>query len=301
MRCSKAPACHVYFLKLCRPGIKVRNFTSAGKAAVEQLTAQNVFSSMSNTLFVGKVYHRFDELPSTNDYARELIAKSKPSEGMVVRAASQSAGRGQFGSKWVAEPGANLTLSVILYPTNVPVQAQFRLSEAIALAVWDTVDKVLSAGGEHLPGISIKWPNDIYIGSRKAAGILIQNTLNGQYLQSSVAGIGLNVNQTDFPPEAPNATSLCLMAGQPFDLEAVAGILFEQIERRYLQLKAGRFAALRDEYCAHLLGLGEVKQFGRPDGSRFTGIIRGVAENGRLVILIDGVEALFDIKEVQLV
>ena len=101
---------------------------------------------MTNTLFTGKVYYRFDELPSTNDYARDLLAKSRPSEGTVVRAASQSAGRGQFGSSWVAEPDANLTLSVILYPNWLKITDQFRLSEAVALAVRDTVSITVDGG-----------------------------------------------------------------------------------------------------------------------------------------------------------
>ena len=92
---------------------------------------------MANTLFIGKVYYRFDELPSTNDRAAELIAKSKPPEGMVVRADSQSAGRGQFGSRWESDSGKNLTFSVILYPTWLDVSAQFYLSMAIALGVHD--------------------------------------------------------------------------------------------------------------------------------------------------------------------
>lgn len=83
---------------------------------------------MTNTLFIGKVYHRFDQLPSTNDWAAELLAKSKPPEGTVVRADSQSAGRGQFGSRWESVAGKNLTISIILYPRWLEVSAQFYLS-----------------------------------------------------------------------------------------------------------------------------------------------------------------------------
>ncbi|MBK9336717.1 MAG: biotin--[acetyl-CoA-carboxylase] ligase [Lewinellaceae bacterium] len=134
---------------------------------------------MANTLFIGKVYHRFDALPSTNDYARELLAKSKPPEGTVLRAASQSAGRGQYGSRWLSAAGQNLTLSIILYPKWLQVAEQFRLSEAVALAVRDTVVAALPhASGA---GVLIKWPNDVYLSDRKIAGILIQNALNGLF------------------------------------------------------------------------------------------------------------------------
>ncbi|HRI60574.1 MAG TPA: hypothetical protein PK228_12640, partial [Saprospiraceae bacterium] len=95
---------------------------------------------MTNTLFIGKVYHRFDELPSTNDWAAELLAKSKPPEGTAVRADSQSAGRGQYGSRWESAAGKNLTISIILYPRWLEVSAQFYLSMAVALGVQDAAD-----------------------------------------------------------------------------------------------------------------------------------------------------------------
>ena len=293
-----------------------------------ELAAKNASKPMTNTIFVGKVYLRFDELPSTNDHARELLAKSKPPEGTVIRAASQSAGRGQYGSRWVSEPGANLTLSVIFYPRFLPVAAQFRLSEAVALAVRDTVD-----GGRwtvdrppstvhrppstvrrppstvHRPPstpeasgstVQIKWPNDIYISGRKTAGILIQNSLSGNYLQSSVVGIGLNVNQLQFPESAPNATSLALATGAPFDLEAVAETILVQIERRYLQLKSGAVAVLRDEYHEHLLGRGEERQFIDKHGRSLTGTIQGVSDDGRLILHTAGGPAFFAVKEIQM-
>lgn len=252
---------------------------------------------MSNTLFTGKVYLRFDELASTNDYARDLIAKSKPAEGTVIRADTQSAGRGQFGSKWLSAPGENLTLSLILYPNWLRAADQFRLSEAVALALHDCVRHLLP-----LPHtVNIKWPNDLYIGDRKVAGVLIQNALKGVFLQSSIVGIGLNVNQTRFPAEVPNATSLALAAGHTFDLDEVAGMLFECLEQRYLQLRSAQAEALRDAYHACLLGMGEARQFADAGGHVFSGEILGVADDGRLRIRTATGDALFAVKEVQMV
>lgn len=263
---------------------------------------------MSNTLFVGKVYLRFDELPSTNDYARDLVAKSKPAEGTVVRAASQSAGRGQYGSRWESEPGQNLTLSVIFYPSFLPVAEQFRLSEAVALAVLDTVDgegfsETVPPSTVHRPPSTVKWPNDIYLGDRKAAGILIQNSLAGAHIQSSVVGIGLNVNQMVFRSNAPNPVSLAQATGSFFDLDKLADSLFKNLEIRYLQLKtaAGR-AAIQVEYEHHLYRLGELSKFRHlADDSVFEGIIRGVAADGRLRVEVGEAERLFAVKEVGLV
>lgn len=265
---------------------------------------------MANSIFIGKVYHRFDELPSTNDWASELLAKNKPPEGTVVRADSQSAGRGQFGSRWESEPGKNLTLSVILYPTWLEIQAQFYLSMAVALALRDTVQGTrYTAHGEYsvsstvnrLP-CTVKWPNDLYLGERKVAGILIQNNLSGQNLQASVVGIGLNVNQMEFDPILPNPTSLASFLGKKFDLDEVAELLFECLERRYLQLKSGQRAAIKAEYERALFRLNESSKFVRTtDDSEFTGIIREVTEEGRLRIEAENGEETFEVKGVKFI
>lgn len=262
---------------------------------------------MINTLFIGKVCRRFEELTSTNDYAFELIsragegkaAKSKPPEGMVVWADNQTAGRGQFGSRWESTPGKNLTFSVILYPIWLEVPAQFYLSMAMALGLRDAVASPGPPGGGE-PGTAIKWPNDLYLGNRKAAGILIQNTISGQYLQASVVGIGLNVNQLEFDPGIPNPTSLALAQGRLFDLESVAGRLFECLEQRYLQLKSDQRKLLKTEYEQCLYRLGEPVLFRRmADDSEFSGTIRGVTETGMLKVETASGEETFEVKEIR--
>lgn len=260
---------------------------------------------MTNTLFVGKVYYRFDKLPSTNDHAQDLIAKSRPAEGTVVRAAMQTAGRGQYGSRWESAAGENLTLSVIFYPGWLPPTQQFRLSMAVALALRATVEaslaemrKVALDAGE-APEVTIKWPNDIYINDKKTAGILIQNSLSGNQLANSVVGIGLNVNQTVFPAELTRATSLAASSSLgPFDLEAVAEILFGELEQQYLALRAGN-ALLETQYLAQLYRFGVTARYRRvADGRELQATITGISETGRLVLESDhGVES-FDIKEI---
>lgn len=252
---------------------------------------------MTNTGFIGKVYHRFDQLASTNDYAAELLAKSKPPEGTVVQAASQSAGRGQYGSHWHSAPGQNLTLSVIFYPSWLPIDAQFRLNEAVALAVFDTLDSL--PGRPQTALLRIKWPNDIWLGPLKTAGILLQNSLKGRSLDSTIAGIGLNVNQLEFPPEAPRAISLAQEWGHTFDLDALAHQLFACLERRYLQLKSGQTDALRADYHQRLLGWKTTRSFRRPDGSVFSGEIQGVAEDGQLMVQTARGTEMFGLKEIQ--
>jgi len=348
---------------------------------------------MSNTLFVGKVYHRFDELPSTNDLAAKLVdlsevssplkglegtAKTKPPEGTVVRAANQTAGRGQLGSKWHSSSGDNLLLSIIFYPTWLEVQAQFYLSMAVALGVNDVIGSLghlslghlslghsslghsslghsslghsslghsslgrlslgrlslgrlslgrlslgrLSLGRSSLGrsslghsslghsslghlslGHSIKWPNDLYLGNKKTAGILIQNVLSGSNLQSSIVGIGLNVNQLSFPPDLPNATSLALTFGKTMDLDKIAERLFECLERRYLQLKAGNRAAIKTEYEENLWRRGERSCFVRSsENVEFEGIILGITEHGFLQVETKAGLEEFEVKQLRFV
>ncbi len=272
---------------------------------------------MSNTLFVGKVYHRFDVLPSTNDWAANLVAptiasphlgglggaaKTKPPEGTVVRAANQTAGRGQLGSLWQSAPEENLLLSIILYPTWLEVQAQFYLSMAVALGLNDLLESILNRPSSIVNAHSIKWPNDLYLNDQKTAGILIQNSLSGSQLQSSIVGIGLNVNQLEFSVDLPNATSLRRVFGQEFDLDAVADRLFECLERRYLQLKAGNRAEIKAEYEENLWRRGKLSRFVRSAGAQeFEGTILGVTERGLLRVETgEGLEE-FEVKEVRFV
>ncbi len=239
----------------------------------------------------------FPALPSTNLFALELLSKSKPTEGTVISVSYQTDGRGQIGSKWLGEPGKNIALSVILYPFFLKAVQQFSLSQAIALGVRDWAQAILEKP------VHLKWPNDLYIGDRKAGGILIQNSIMGASLQSSVVGIGVNVNQDSFDQTLPNPTSLKIEAGgREFDLEMLKNLLFQHLEQRYLQLKTGLFDTLAADYRDCLYGLGNSKLFQRQDDTTFRGVITGTTPSGLLCILgEDGKEATFDLKAVRLV
>ena len=236
--------------------------------------------SLENTLFVGKVSRRFDTLPSTNTYATEWVAKSRPPEGSSVIAANQTDGRGQFGRKWIAEPAANLLQSVILYPQFLSARRHFLLTQATALAVSDLLLEYL---GE--TAVRIKWPNDLYVGDRKVGGILIQTVFQQTRLQSAVVGIGLNVLQSKFGPDAPRATSLYLERPHPYDLEQLRSLLFRKLEQRYLALRAGRETELQQTYLERLYRMDQATDFVRlADQRAFRGHIRGVSSSGKLVV-----------------
>ena len=158
---------------------------------------------------------------STSTELKRIIQSGRflPS-GSTLRAVTQTAGRGQRGNTWEAQPGKNLTFSILLRPGGILPKHHFLVSEAIAIAVASFVANLI--GDKATDKVSIKWPNDIYYGDRKIAGILIENTLgmSGQILQC-VAGIGININQASFSSAVPNPVSVRQIIGCDLDLESL--------------------------------------------------------------------------------
>ncbi|MBK7406756.1 MAG: biotin--[acetyl-CoA-carboxylase] ligase [Saprospirales bacterium] len=248
-----------------------------------------------NTRFIGKVLLAFPELESTQAYAQELLSNSRPEEGTVIRTSYQTKGKGLLRNTWESEAGKNLLFTVLFYPTFLPLNRAFLLSQAMALGVRDWVSRHVA---EH---VQVKWPNDIYIGEKKVAGILIQNGLSGTRLVYTMVGIGININQTEFPAELPNPGSLTLATGKTFDLDLCLSELCWHLGYWYLQLQAGDWSAVHTDYLRQLYGYGELRTFGRPDGSQFQGRITGIAENGHLVIESGGKVFNFEMKEVRFI
>jgi len=247
-----------------------------------------------NTLFVGQAFTDLPQVASTNAHALELLSKSKPAEGTVISTYRQTDGRGQIGSKWESAPDKNLSLSVIFYPEFLPARAQFQLNIATSLAVFDFVKNRLPERP-----VSIKWPNDIYVGKLKIAGILLQNALINTQIRSSVVGIGININQTTFLTNPPNPTSLSLETNQVFKLDEQIPLLCEFLEQRYLQLKAGKIVPLQHEYLRQLYRFAMPANYQRANGESFTGTITGIDEIGRLKLEVEGKTEVFDLKEIR--
>ena len=253
--------------------------------------------SVNNTLFVGKVFLNFDTLPSTNEYALDLLAKNKPSEGTVISALHQTAGRGQYGSSWDSEGGKAITLSVIFRPIFLNISQQFDLNIAVALAVHDIIRKNAPDVDLH-----IKWPNDIYIGNKKLGGILIQNAISNKKIASSVVGIGLNINQMQFSSKLPNPTSFLLSTGREHDRDTLIQDLCTSLETRYLQLKAGKIQDLKNDYYQTLYNFQIPAKYERANGEQFVGVITGISPEGRLCVRNEGgVEEYFGFKEIKVV
>ena len=235
--------------------------------------------------------YRFDILGSSNDEA----CKPQYVEGDIILAQRQTAGRGQRGHTWESREGENLTFSLLLEPLFLSPSEQFLISECVALGVCDAL---LHYGIE----AQIKWTNDIYIGDRKLAGILIEHKLQGSALARTVAGIGLNVNQKAFSDDLPNPISMAQATGREFDREEVLQTVATSLMARYEQLREGGAKELQADYHQRLYRLGQEHCYALPDGSRFRGIIRGVEPTGALRIENERGELLsFLFKEVEFV
>ena len=158
----------------------------------------------------------FEELASTNDYLKELLSKVKPLEpNTVIMAKNQTAGKGQRGNVWKSEPHTNLTASFLLSPEKLDISSQFSLTVIASLAVYDIIKTFCD---KH---ISIKWPNDIMIGNKKVAGILIENKIVGTQVKHSIIGIGINVYQKQFPAEISSKTTSLILENDNLNLEII--------------------------------------------------------------------------------
>lgn len=248
----------------------------------------------SNSLFVGKVALHLNEVDSTNTFALNLLSKSNPIEGTVIYADIQSAGRGQFGSKWQAEAGKNLTLSIIFAPKRLTTINHFGLSVAIALGIYDCLKTFLSKP------VYIKWPNDIYCGTHKIGGILIENILKGTHLKHAVVGIGVNLNQVDFSHLDNKATSIAKELGFSVDKDLARSRLCECVERRYLQLMAAKTSMLEADYYAAMLGFNTWNQFRIIETNEtIHAKITGIDTGGRLCLENPLQRYYFDLKEIE--
>lgn len=254
----------------------------------------------------------FDSLESTNNYCK-LLDLNTVEEFTVICARSQTAGIGQQGNHWASEPGKNLTFSLILKPTFLRAADQYSLTMAIALAIADTLDLLISnpKNDQFAPSgrvrfsqrnqfapsgrIQIKWPNDIYVGTpseqhyRKICGILVTNQLSGSHIATSICGIGLNVNQTCFPTWVPNPTSLLLEASAPpsptpFAIDTVLDTVLDCILHRYRQLSLHDGPdAIKTDYLSRLYRLGKEASYFY-NGKTIRATITGIDHFGHLLL-----------------
>jgi BirA family biotin operon repressor/biotin-[acetyl-CoA-carboxylase] ligase len=236
---------------------------------------------------------KLDAIDSTNEFLKGLSHKQELENFTVVIAEKQIKGKGQMGSVWEAEEGKNLILSVFIKDPPLNINQIYNLNIAIAVAV------VASLEIYNIPKLSIKWPNDIMSSNFKIGGILIENSLKTDGAISSVVGLGLNINQTNFD-NLPKASSLALICGLEFDKEQLLCSIIDQMKQS-IDLVQQQSDYLRSKYTERLFKIGVPMPFKDNSGKNFMGIIQGVATYGKLrVLLEDNSISEYAVKEIQM-
>ena len=243
-------------------------------------------------------WHKSDSIGSTNTYLRELKGGDPAYDYEVAVATFQTAGRGQKGNSWESEAGKNLLFSILAHPKNLKVQEQFYISEAIALAVSDSV--MAAIGPEYAPDVSVKWSNDVYWNDFKMAGILIENTLQGDRILDTVAGVGLDVNQEVFVSDAPNPISLKNITGREYDLDKLLNDIIDRFIG-YMELSADKRPEVDRMYRNRLYRREGYHKF-RDENGFFEARIEGIRPDGCLMLQTrSGEHRIYEFKQVQFV
>ncbi len=233
-----------------------------------------------------------DETDSTNSALADLARRGMAEDCTVLAARTQSAGRGQRGNSWESAPGMNLTCSILFAGRGFDIAQHFHVSEAVALSVAEVVAEELSGCNE---SVSVKWPNDIYVGDKKICGILIENVLTGRIIERCIAGIGVNINQEVFLSDAPNPVSLRQIDGKIRDVNAV----LERITNRVLE-NIALGSAIHERYMERLWRKdGYHSYYDHLTGERIEARIADVLPCGHLILALpSGEQREYAFKEV---
>ena len=233
-----------------------------------------------------------NETDSTNSYASSIM-KDNPASGTVIVAAFQSKGKGQRQNIWESENGKNILMSWICFPVFLKADEIFFLNKVVTKAIVEFLKIHFQIEAK------IKWPNDIYVGDKKIAGILIENAILGSNIKHAIVGIGLNVNQTVFSEIIkPKVTSLKLLTKQEFVVNEIVVQLIHFLNDNLEILIGKRFQALTDFYLKHLFRLNE-EHFFKLNFEKVKGTIVGVDKKGRLIVLINSEFKTFENKEIE--
>ena len=242
---------------------------------------------MKQALFGKEIIHLSD-IDSTNNFAAKLLSENLCQNGAVIMADVQTQGKGQRGNIWLSESGKNLLSSFVFKPDNLSVVNQIALTWATSLSLLETLRKF------NIEAL-IKWPNDIFVGGKKIAGILIENQLQGMVISCSIIGIGLNLNQTFF--DDLNATSLQLETKQTVQPRTFLNLLAHEMNERFQLIYSSSFEILKTEYEKNLFQMNELKSYEDEFGV-FVGKIIGTTEEGKILIEKSNAIQSYGLKEV---
>jgi BirA family biotin operon repressor/biotin-[acetyl-CoA-carboxylase] ligase len=247
-----------------------------------------MLASRKNELVLGQIKLHLSSVDSTNNYAANMLKEGLLKQGTVILADEQTNGRGQRGSVWQSEAGFNLQMTLVLFPNELKVTHQRYINSFVSVSLV----KYLACFGINA---KIKWPNDILIDNKKIAGILIENHLKNGMIDSSLVGIGLNVNQLDFAPL--QATSLRKEIDLFTPLSEVLDSVLYQLNIFHQKLISNQYVDLQTLYHKNLWGFNKLKKF-KDEKGVFFGKITGVSEEGLLNIETENGTNKYNIKEI---
>lgn len=230
---------------------------------------------LSPEIFPVPLIH-ISETNSTNNYMQTLCSKQKVDAFTTVVADFQTSGRGQRGNSWESEPCKNLLFSFVLFPEFLEARRQFLISQIVSLAIKEELET-------YTTDVSIKWPNDIYWKEKKICGMLIENDLMGRYINQSIAGIGININQESFHSSAPNPVSLQQITGKQYDIFEILKNIMLRIQSYYSLLRRNEIASITVHYEKSLFRKEGLHRYRDADGEFFARIV-GVEPEGRLIL-----------------
>ncbi|MDG2153100.1 MAG: biotin--[acetyl-CoA-carboxylase] ligase [Crocinitomicaceae bacterium] len=238
---------------------------------------------------IGNQKFILSDVNSTNNFAAKLINDGLGGHGSVIMAENQTNGRGQQGSLWQSSSKLNLLVSLILSSTQLSKVNPISINWYISVCIIEFLkSKKINA--------KIKWPNDVLVDSLKISGILIENKFLGSNLKSSIAGVGINVNQLDF--QRMPATSMKMQTGQDYSIDELLDHLIGYLNENEQLIYSEQNKKLKDKYLKDLFGLEDERIFSTHSKS-FSGKIIGVDDAGRLLVESNGSVLSFQNKEVK--
>lgn len=239
------------------------------------------------------LFNILDKVDSTNNYAMAKVHEGLAKHGMAWFAAEQTAGKGQRGKHWYSAPGSSVILTICIQPGTVFITNPFYLSALVAVGCSEFLQNLTGQT------ILIKWPNDLYWRDRKTGGILIENKYSGSEWNWAIVGIGINVNQSRFGRNLPNAVSLEQISGQ----RGLDSALLARELHSYILEKVNRAGkqnpekSLMHDYNALLYKKNEPVKL-KKDNAVFSTTIKEVNQFGQLVTE-DKMQRIFNFGEVE--
>lgn len=237
-------------------------------------------------------FFHVNETDSTNLAIQRLPEATHRETIYALRADFQTAGRGQKGTSWESERGKNLLFSVMFWPDKIEVRRQFRLSQAMALAICTELNNLA-------PGFAIKWPNDIYFQEKKVSGTIIETIWRGSLVDRCILGIGINVNQTTFHSDAPNPYSLYQILGRETDIPQLLQSIMHRFAAELQSLRKGGEADMAQRYRDHLIWREGLHTY-RDGNGEFQARLADIEPDGHILLIdTEGKRRRYLFKEVK--